>query len=47
MNGLSDLEGLLELPNLSVLDVSDNKISDPTVLENIFEKMPSLAVLYF
>lgn len=40
------MEGLLELPNLSVLDISDNKIDDANVLPDIFEKMPSLAVLY-
>jgi Leucine-rich repeat (LRR) protein len=43
---LSDLQGLLELPQLSVLDISDNKISDEKILEEIFEKIPELGVLY-
>jgi len=46
INGLSDLEGLLECPSISSLDLTDNKISDPEVLEKIFVKMPNLAVLY-
>lgn len=46
INGLSDLEGLLELPELNVLDISDNKISDERALDEIFVKMPKLAVLY-
>jgi hypothetical protein len=33
-NGLQDLNGVLNLPNLSVLDVSDNKIADPGLLFN-------------
>jgi dynein assembly factor 1 len=40
------LKGLLECPSISVLDISDNKIEDPNVLPEIFEKMPNLSVLY-
>jgi dynein assembly factor 1 len=47
VNGLSDLEGVLNLPALSVLDISDNKVEDPNVLDEIFVKMPALGVLYF
>lgn len=47
VNGLSDLEGVLDLPALSVLDISDNKVEDPNVIEEIFTKMPALGVLYF
>lgn len=46
VNGLSDLQGLLELPELTVLDISDNKISDEKVMEEIIEKIPKLSVLY-
>lgn len=46
VNGLDDLKGLLEMPELSVLDLSDNKVSDENVLPEIFEKIPKLAVLY-
>ena len=46
LNGLDDLRGLLELPDLTVLDISDNKISDEKVLEEIIEKIPKIAVLY-
>jgi dynein assembly factor 1 len=47
MNGLKDLEGVIGLPELSVLDISDNKIDDINIIEEVFEKMPALAVLYF
>lgn len=46
MNGLSDVMGLLELKEVSVLDISDNKINDESILAEVFEKMPKLAVLY-
>jgi dynein assembly factor 1 len=47
VNGVSDLIGLLSLPNLSVLDLSKNKIDDEAVVSEVFEKMPSLSVLHF
>ena len=37
---------LTELPNLGVLDIANNDIDDPAVLEEVFMKMPKLAVLY-
>jgi len=45
-NGLDDLRALTELPNLGVLDIANNDIDDPAVLEEVFMKMPKLAVLY-
>lgn len=45
-NGLSDLMGLLEIPTLSVLDISDNLIEDEACVDEVFVKMPNLAVLY-
>jgi len=45
-NGLSDLMGLLELPTLTVLDISDNLIDDEACIDEVFVKMPNLAVLY-
>lgn len=45
-NGLSDLMGLLEVPSLSVLDISDNLIDDESVVDEVLVKMPNLAVLY-
>ena len=44
--GLKDLEGLLEIPQLTTLDISDNKIDDENIVDEILAKMPSLAVLY-
>uniref|UniRef100_A0A6A7G7U1 Dynein axonemal assembly factor 1 homolog n=1 Tax=Hirondellea gigas TaxID=1518452 RepID=A0A6A7G7U1_9CRUS len=41
----SDLEGLLECKSLVVLDLSQNKIEDQSVME-VFEQMPNLKVLY-
>ena len=38
--------GLLEVPNLSTLDISDNKIKDERVVEEILAKIPQLGVLY-
>ena len=34
--------GLLEVPNLSTLDISDNKIKDERVVEEILAKIPQL-----
>lgn len=44
--GISDLEGLLEVPSLSVVDLQENRIDDETCVEEIFVKMPQIAVLY-
>eukprot|EP00743_Colponemidia_sp_Colp-15_P002634 GILK01002853.1.p1 GENE.GILK01002853.1~~GILK01002853.1.p1 ORF type:complete len:338 (-),score=71.30 GILK01002853.1:86-1099(-) len=46
MNGIEDLRHLVDLPNLGVLDLSDNKIEDPEILPEVLEKMPCLSVLY-
>jgi len=46
MNGISDLEGILEVPSISVLDIQENRIDDENILPEILEKMPNLAVLY-
>ena len=45
-NGVEDLVQLTTLPKLSVLDLSNNSIEDPRVLEEVFEKMINLRVLY-
>jgi dynein assembly factor 1 len=47
VHGLSDLQGLLGLENLSVLDLSNNKIDDEAVLPEILERMGNLRVLHF
>lgn len=41
LQSAQDIEGLLECPTLSIVDLSHNKIDDPNVLE-IFEKMENL-----
>eukprot|EP00388_Colpodella_angusta_P016460 GDKJ01040753.1.p1 GENE.GDKJ01040753.1~~GDKJ01040753.1.p1 ORF type:complete len:305 (+),score=73.02 GDKJ01040753.1:37-951(+) len=44
--GLSDVEHLKELKNLAVLDLSDNCIECPEILEEVLVHLPNLAVLY-
>ena len=39
------LKGLLDAPTLEILDITDNYISDPAVLPEIFEKLPNLRLL--
>jgi len=46
MGGLSDFEGLLEVPSLACLDIQGNKVNDPEVLDDILVKMPNMKVLY-
>merc|ERR1719498_1418977 len=43
---IDDLKGLIECPSLHSVDVSDNNITDPAVVDEIFLKMPNLLVLY-
>lgn len=45
-NGIEDLRGLIECPSITTLDLSENKILDENVLEEIFVKLPNLGVLY-
>ena len=42
INGISDLEALLDYKSVISLDLSYNKIDNPLVLEQIFVKMPNL-----
>lgn len=37
---------MLEAPTISVLDISDNKIADEDIVDEILVKMPALSVLY-
>lgn len=46
INGVSDLMGLLECPSIGCLDLSENRVDDPEVLEEVLVKMPNLKVLY-
>lgn len=45
-NGIDDLRGLLDCPSLVSLDIQNNRIDDPAVMEEIFYKLPNLRVLY-
>lgn len=45
ISSLDDLRGVLEVPTLTCLDLKNNKISDPEVLD-LLEGLPHLAVLY-
>lgn len=43
---IDDLIHVINCPQLSVLDLQYNRIKDPSVVEEVFAKMPSLRVLY-
>jgi dynein assembly factor 1 len=43
--GLEDLKGILEAPTINSLDISKNDVNDPEILEEIFMKMPSIALI--
>lgn len=43
---VSGLYALIKLQELSTLDLQDNYIEDSSILQEIFEKMPELGVLY-
>ncbi|KAM3188157.1 hypothetical protein ACTXT7_000821 [Hymenolepis weldensis] len=43
---LDDIEHLRECKSLTIVDLQQNRISDPGVLEKIFVQMPNLRVLY-
>ena len=45
-NGVDDLRGLLECPSLTTIDLQNNKIDDPEVVDEIFCQMPNIKVLY-
>ena len=45
-NGLDDLRGLLDCPSVTTLDLQNNKIDDPLILDEILVNMPNLKVLY-
>ncbi len=36
----------MEIPSISVLDISENRLDDENIIEEILAKMPNLAVLY-
>ena len=41
-----DVAGVLECPTTSVLDLKDNRIEDPKIIEDVLMKLPNLKVLY-
>lgn len=40
------LRGLLERPTLTCLDIQENDLTDPAIVEEILYKLPKIAVLY-
>lgn len=46
MGDIEALKGLLDRPNLTCIDLSDNELKDPEIVSQIFEKLPDLRVLY-
>lgn len=43
---LESLKGLLDCPSLACIDLGENELSDPAILEEVIYKMPNLKVLY-
>mmetsp|Transcript_20572 Transcript_20572/g.31349 ORF Transcript_20572/g.31349 Transcript_20572/m.31349 type:complete len:443 (-) Transcript_20572:306-1634(-) len=43
---IETLKGLLERPNLTCLDISDNYLTDPEIVPEILMKLPNIKVLY-
>ena len=43
---VASLKGLLERPSLTCLDIQNNYLSDPAILDEVIYKMPNLRVLY-
>ena len=43
---VESLKGLLDCPSLSCVDISENSLEDPAILEEVIYKMPNLRVLY-
>ena len=46
MGDVESLKGLLDRPNLTCIDLSDNELKDPEIVSQIFEKLKDLRVLY-
>ena len=46
INNIAALKGLLDCPSISCLDISDNYLDDPAIVEEILMKMPNLGVIY-
>lgn len=44
--GLDDLKGLLDCPSITSLDLADNNIDDPAIVDEILVKLPNLRVVY-
>ena len=44
--GVEDLKGLLECPTLTSVDISDNNIDDPAVIDEVLVKLQGLRVVY-
>jgi len=45
VKSVEDIEHVLKVPSLSVINLTNNKVDDPAVVE-LFSKMPDLRVLY-
>lgn len=43
---IESLRGLLDRPSINTLDISDNYLTDPAIVDEILIKMPNLRVLY-
>lgn len=46
IDSVAALKGLLDCPSIACLDISDNFIDDPAIIDEILVKMPNLGVLY-
>jgi len=44
--GVEEALGLIECPSLTCVDISDNYIEDERLLEEVWMKLPKIAVIY-
>lgn len=46
LGDVASLRGLLDCPSIESLDISDNSLQDPAIVDEILAKMPNLKVLH-
>lgn len=46
IDNIAALKGLLDCPSIACLDISENFLDDPAIVDEILVKMPNLGVLY-
>ena len=46
LDNIAALKGLLACPSITCLDISENYLDDPAIVDEILVKMPNLGVIY-